>query len=152
MSALERFTPDTNSQAKILDSSEKMDVGSNSRLTSAPRCRKLYVGGRRLPVFPAYPSIRGRQPAGSKFDMTVGELTPIFDNGRIATGWTFVEDLAGLSPSFLQRQSEIFIWQAVIVALVAKSARPIRDTVRSSHCVNLNVWGKSFRGRNERLL
>jgi hypothetical protein len=78
----------------------------------------------------------------SKFDLTVGELAPIFDNGRIATGRTLVEDLAGLSPSFSQRQSESFMWQAVIVALVAKIARLIRDTVRSSHCVNLNVSGK----------
>jgi hypothetical protein len=77
----------------------------------------------------------GRQPSDSKFDLTVGELAPIFDNGRVATGWTFVEELAGLSPSLLHRQSEIFVWQAVIAAfaLVAKLARPIRDAVRSSH-------------------
>lgn len=57
-----------------------------------------------------YPSIRVvDNPSGSKFDLSVGELTPIFDNGRIATGRTFVEDLAGLTPSFLQRQFEIFI-------------------------------------------
>lgn len=87
----------------------------------------------------------GRQPSDSKFDLTVGELAPIFDNGRIATGWTFVEDLAGLSPSLLHRQSEIFMWQAVIAAfaLVAKIARPIRDAVRSSHCINLDVGGQS---------
>ena len=84
--------------------------------------------------------------------MTVGELAPIFDNIRIATGRTFIEDLAGHSPSFLQRQSEIFMCQAVIVALVAKSARPIRDTVRSSHCVNHNVWGSRFEGLYGRLL
>ena len=28
-------------------------------------------------------SIRGRQPSHGKFDLTVGELTPIFDNGRM---------------------------------------------------------------------
>jgi hypothetical protein len=84
----------------------------------------------------------GRQPPDSKFDLTVGELAPIFDNGRIATDRTLVEDLAGLSPSFLQRQPEIFMRQVVIVALVAKSARPIRDTVRSSHCVRHDVWGE----------
>jgi hypothetical protein len=64
--------------------------------------------------------------------MTVGELAPIFDNGHIAAGRTFIEDLAGFSPSFLQRQSEVFMCHAVIVALVAKSARPIRDTLRQS--------------------
>ena len=87
----------------------------------------------------------GRQPSDSKFDLTVGELAPIFDNGRLTTGWTFVEELAGLSPSLLHRQSEIFVWQAVIAAfaLVAKVARPIRDAVRSSHCVNLDVGGQS---------
>jgi hypothetical protein len=92
------------------------------------------------------PSSRpGRQPSDSKFDLTVGELAPIFDNGRIATGWTFVEELAGLSPSLLHRQSENFMWQAVIAAfaLVAKIARPIRDVVRSSHCINLDVGGQS---------
>jgi hypothetical protein len=87
----------------------------------------------------------GRQPSDSKFDLTVGELAPIFDNGRIATGWTFVEELAGLSPSLLHRQSETFMWQALIAAfaLVAKIARPIRDAVRSSHCINLDVGGQS---------
>jgi hypothetical protein len=82
-------------------------------------------------------------PSGRKFDLTVGELAPIFDNGPIATGRTFVEELAGHSPSLLHRQSETFMWQAVIVAfaLVAKIARPIRDTVRSSHCINLDVGG-----------
>jgi hypothetical protein len=85
----------------------------------------------------------GRQPSDSKFDLTVGELAPIFDNGRIATGWTFVEELAGLSPSLLHRQSENFMRQAVIAAfaLVAMIARPIRDVVRSSHCINLDVGG-----------
>src|SRR6266481_263887 len=63
-----------------------------------------------------YPSIRGRQPSDSKFDLAVGELAPIFDNGRIATERTFVEELAGLSPSLLQRQSEIFMCQVVILA------------------------------------
>ena len=84
--------------------------------------------------------------------MTVGELAPIFDNGRIATDRTLVEDLAGLSPSFLQWQSEIFVCQAVIVALVANSARAIRDTVRSSHCINHNVGGTVVTTGNERLL
>ena len=81
----------------------------------------------------------GRQPSDSKFDLTIGELAPIFDNGGIATGWTFVDELAGLNPSLLQRQSEIF----------SKIARPIRDTVRSSHCVNSQMFGVR---RNERLL
>jgi hypothetical protein len=90
-------------------------------------------------------------PSDSKFNLTVGELAPIFDNGPIATNRTFVEDLAGLSPSLFHRQSEIFMWQAVIVAfaLVAKIARPIRDTERSSHCVNLNVGGSRSDYRNE---
>jgi hypothetical protein len=95
------------------------------------------------PPAQGYPSIRGRQPSDSKFDLAVGELAPIFDNGRIATGRTFVDELAGLSPSLLQRQSEIFMCQVVILAFsqVAKIARPIRNTVRSSHCINLNVRG-----------
>ena len=54
-------------------------------------------------------SIRGRQPSHGKFDLTVGELTPIFDNGRMATDSTFIEDLAGLSTSLLHRQSEILM-------------------------------------------
>src|SRR6476619_1549807 len=60
------------------------------------------------PPAQGYPSIRSRQPSDSKFDLTIGELAPIFDNGRIATGRTFVDELAGLNPSLLQRQSEIF--------------------------------------------
>ena len=54
-------------------------------------------------------SIRGRQRSHGKFDLTVGELTPIFDNGRMSTDSTFIEDLAGLSTSLLHRQSEIFM-------------------------------------------
>jgi hypothetical protein len=81
-------------------------------------------------------SIHGRQLSDSKFDLTVGELAPVFDNGCVATGRTFVEDLAGLGPSLLQGQSEIF-------------AQAIRDTVRSSHCVNSQCLGDR---RNERLL
>jgi hypothetical protein len=88
-------------------------------------------------------SIRRRQPSHGKLNLTVGKLTPIFDNGRIATHRTLTEDLASLTPSLLHWQSEIFMWQAVIVAfaLVANIARPGRDTVRSSHCVYLNVGG-----------
>ena len=54
-----------------------------------------------------YPSIRRGQPPHGKFDLTVGELPPIFDDGRIATGRTFVEKLPGLNPSLLHGQSEI---------------------------------------------
>ena len=105
------------------------------------------------PPAQGYPSIRSRQPSDSKFDLTIGELAPIFDNGRIATGRTFVDELAGLGPSLLQRQSEIFVCQAVILAFaqVVKNARSIRNTVRSSHSINLNVRGTVDR-RNERLL
>ena len=117
----------------------------NRGLTLAPRSpqslRKWPTISGLLPAS-GYLSINGRQPSDSKFDLTVGELTPIFDNARISTDRAFIEDLAGLSPSFLQRQPEIFMRQVVIVALVAKSARPIRDTVRSSHCVRHDVWGE----------
>jgi len=78
------------------------------------------------PPAQGYPSIRSRQPSDSKFDLTIGELAPIFDNGRIATGRTFVDELAGLNPSLLQRQSEIFTCQVVISAFAQVASAETR--------------------------
>jgi hypothetical protein len=77
------------------------------QLNERPRKTLLYRSIRRRLRNPSIGVVGN--PSGSKFDLSVGQLAPIFDNGRIAAGRTFVEDLAGLSPSLLQRQSEIFV-------------------------------------------
>ena len=80
--------------------------------------------------------IRRRQPPHREFDLSVGKLAPIFNDGHIIAGRILVQYLPGLKTGRVQRQRKCFAQEANFAsqpADVAQFARPVCNISRALH-------------------
>jgi hypothetical protein len=82
--------------------------------------------------------IRRRKASHREFDLPVGKLAPVFDDGHVTAGQDIRREFARLKPGGLQWQPKSFVLEGIILpfAQVTQIARPIRDIARLFHCVS----------------
>ena len=84
-------------------------------------------------IRPKHALVSRRQPSHREFDLPVGKLTPILDDGHVPAGGICIEDLARLWAGLRDRQRKRLTYEAIAFkfATVPLIARLICNISRS---------------------